>query len=125
VHKRILILDDNLDILEVVTEALLYEQYIVKDISLGGQLLQVVQEFKPNLILLDYHLADASGGDLCRRLKQTPENRQIPVVIFSAYVSAGEPLPADCDGFLYKPFDLAELFEVVRKLLPVSEEVAS
>ena len=121
--KRILVLDDNIDILEVVTEALTYEQFIVKGISLGRQLFSALQGFKPHLVLLDYRLADASGADLCRQLKESTEYRHIPVVIFSAYVVPGERVPADCDGYLYKPFELAELFEVVRKLLPVSKEV--
>ncbi|MFI5158592.1 MAG: response regulator [Sphingobacteriales bacterium] len=122
--KRILILDDNRAILDVVTEALVYEQYTVLDISLGSQLFHAVRDFSPDLILLDYRLADASGGDLCRQLKNTPKYRDIPVVIFSAYVNPGDFLQRNCDGYLYKPFDLAELFKVVRDLLPASKEVS-
>jgi DNA-binding response OmpR family regulator len=124
-HQRILILDDNQAILDVVTEALAYERYEVRDISLGSQLFEAVREFRPDLILLDHRLADASGSDLCRQLKETTEYRHIPVIIFSAYINPGEALPADCDGYLYKPFNLDELFKAVRHLLPASKEVAS
>jgi CheY-like chemotaxis protein len=114
-NKRILILDDNEAILEVVKEALLYENYEVLDISYGYQLLEAVADFSPELILLDYRLADTNGGDLCQTLKSDPAYRHIPVVIFSAYFSrtdAGNP--GNCDGMLYKPFDLDELLNMVH-----------
>jgi CheY-like chemotaxis protein len=115
VKKRILILDDHQAILDVVTEALLYEQFEVEDISLGRQLFDAVGDFAPDLILLDYRLADTNGGDLCRQLKETPEYRHIPVVIFSAYFTPADGhLPGGCDGILYKPFDLDSLLTTVH-----------
>jgi CheY-like chemotaxis protein len=124
-NKRILILDDNRDILDVVTEALGYENYEVFDISLGSQLFDSVREFKPDLILLDHRLSDAKGGDLCRELKAMPQYSHIPVIIFSAYINPGDALTINCDEHLYKPFDLEELFKVVRRLLPTAKEIAS
>jgi len=123
-QQRVLVLDDHEAILEVVTEALRYEQFDVLDISEGRGLLKAVADFKPDLILLDYQLADANGGDLCRQLKALDAHRHIPVVIFSAYFNPGDHLPVDCDGYLYKPFDLTELFKLVRRLLP-EQEIAS
>lgn len=114
-NKRILILDDNEAILGVVTEALAYEKFEVMDISFGYQLLEAITEFLPDLILMDYRLADTNGGDLCRRLKSDPEHRHIPVIIFSAYFSPNDAnQPGDCDGMLYKPFDLDQLLRIVH-----------
>jgi CheY-like chemotaxis protein len=124
-NKRILIVDDNRDILDVVTEALSYEQFEVLDIALGSKLFDAVRDFKPDLILLDNHLSDAKGSDLCHQLKQMPQYRHIPVIIFSAYINPGDALSADCDGYLYKPFDLDVLFSTVRRLLPETKEVSS
>jgi len=113
--KRILILDDNEAILEVVTEALIYEKFEVMDITWGYQLPEAVNDFKPDLILMDYRLADTNGGDLCRSLKNNPQHRHIPVIIFSAYFSPTDTnQPGDCDGVLYKPFDLDQLLSIVR-----------
>jgi DNA-binding response OmpR family regulator len=113
-NKRILILDDNPAILEVVTEALVYEQFDVLDISLGSLLFDAAQDFMPDLILLDYRLADTNGGDLCRQFKATPEYRHIPVILFSAYFTpADSDRPYGCDGILYKPFDLESLLSTV------------
>jgi CheY-like chemotaxis protein len=114
-NKRILILDDNEAILSVVREALAYEKFEVMDISFGYQLLQAVEEFLPDLILMDYRLADTNGGDLCHRLKSDPQHRYIPVIIFSAYFSPNDAnQPGDCDGMLYKPFDLDQLLWIVH-----------
>ena len=119
-----MILDDNKAILEVVTEALIYEGYEVLQISLGNQLLDHVRAFRPDLILLDYKLSDATGSDLCRQLKTSALYRHIPVIIFSAYVNRGEVLGAECESYLSKPFDLAELSAAVSSLLPASKEAA-
>lgn len=117
-NKRILILDDNQAILEVVTEALVYEQFEVLDIELGRQLFDAIRDFEPDLILLDYRLADTNGGDLCRQLKANPEYRHIPVIIFSAYFTpADADRPHGCDGILYKPFDLETLLTTVYEHL--------
>jgi CheY-like chemotaxis protein len=114
-NKRILILDDNEAILEAVTEALQYDNYEVVDISYGYQLLEAVADFSPELILMNYRLADTNGGDLCLALKSDPAYRHIPVIIFSAYFSPSDAdSPGNCDGILYKPFDLDELLHIVH-----------
>ncbi|WP_179415405.1 response regulator [Mucilaginibacter sp. E4BP6] len=114
-NSRILILDDNEAILEVVTEALRYENYEVLDISFGYQLIYAVADFSPELILMDYRLADTNGGDLCQALKNDPAYRHIPVIIFSAYFTPSDAnSPGGCDGILYKPFDLDQLLNIVH-----------
>lgn len=114
-------MDDHQAILDVVTEALAYEQFEVLDIALGSQLFDAVRDFTPDLILLDYKLADTNGGDLCRQLKATPEYRHIPVIIFSAYFTPADPgYPDGCDGILYKPFDLESLLATVYGHLEAS-----
>lgn len=114
-NKRVLILDDNQAILDVLSEALRYEDYEVLDISYGYELLEATADFAPHLILLDYRLADMNGGDLCRALKNDPAYRHIPVIIFSAYFNASDTdRPGGCDGILYKPFDLEELLNIVH-----------
>jgi DNA-binding response OmpR family regulator len=96
--------------LEVVTETLLYEHFAVKGISFGHLLFNAIENFKPDLILLDYKLADTNGGDLCAQLKNDPLYHHIPVIIFSAYFHPSENIrPGGCDDMLYKPFDLENL----------------
>jgi CheY-like chemotaxis protein len=119
-QQRVLVLDDHEAILEVVTEALQYEQFEVMAIRMGHDFFEAVRNFLPDLVLLDYQLADLNGGDLCRQLKQMEAYRHIPVIIFSAYFNPGDThKPATCDGYLYKPFDLNTLFGVVHQHLDV------
>lgn len=107
-------MDDHPAILDVVTEALLYAQFEVFSISLGSQLMPAVRDFGPDLVLLDYKLADTNGGDLCQALKDTPEYHHIPVIIFSAYFTPLDTAnPGGCNGILYKPFDLDTLLTTV------------
>jgi len=115
-NKRILILDDNQSILEVLSESLRYERYEVLDISSGNDLYVAIADFLPHLILLDFRLADTNGGDLCRQIKSDPAYQHIPVIIFSAYFNPSDKVrPGGCDDILYKPFDLYELLDVIHK----------
>lgn len=114
--KRILILDDNEDILEIVQEVLSYENYEVKAMKEAGGFMTVVREFRPQLLLLDFKLRDGNGGELCRTLKADPDFGNIPVIIFSAYTYPNLDLKAyGCDAVIAKPFNLEELTTTVAK----------
>ncbi|HTI58225.1 response regulator [Mucilaginibacter sp.] len=116
--KRILVLDDNEDILEVVHEALSYSQFDVKSISECAGLMAIVDEFKPDLILLDYRISGTNGGDICRQIKTHPKFGNLPVIIFSAYINHDDEILAyGCDAVINKPFDLIELIAKVNELV--------
>jgi two-component system response regulator VicR len=116
--KRILILDDNQDILEIVHETLAYEQFDVKSTSESADVIPMVEEFNPDLVILDYRVAGTNGGELCRQIKAHPKFGDTPVIIFSAYINHQDELLAyGCDAIINKPFDLNELVEKVNSLL--------
>ena len=116
--KRILILDDNQDILEIVHETLAYEQFDVKSTGDGTHVMPLVEEFNPDLVILDYRVAGTNGGEICRQIKAHPQFGEIPVIIFSAYINHQADLFAyGCDAIINKPFDLTELVEKVNSLL--------
>jgi len=82
---------------------------------------KAVRDFEPDVILLDYLLPRANGGELCRQLKELDIYKPIPVIIFSAYFNRGDGLkPGGCDSVLYKPFDLESLLSTVRYHLAAS-----
>ncbi|MFI5159804.1 MAG: response regulator transcription factor [Sphingobacteriales bacterium] len=116
--KKILVLDDNLDILNVVEEALAYEHFTVKALSSSAGFMQIILDFLPDLVLLDYRLADGNGGKLCRQIKTHAKLNHIPVVIFTAYpFKDTEIKETSCDAVIAKPFDLEEFFEKINSLL--------
>lgn len=116
--KRILVLDDNQDILDIVHETLTYEQFEVKSTSISTDVLPLIEDFEPDLVILDYRVAGTNGGEICRNIKVHPKFGNMPVIIFSAYVSnESELISYGCDAIISKPFDLTELVEKVNNLL--------
>jgi two-component system response regulator VicR len=116
--KRILILDDNLDILDIVHETLTYEHFDVKSTGESADVIPLVESFKPDLVILDYRVAGTNGGELCRQIKSHPDFSNTPVIIFSAYINHQDELFAyGCDAIINKPFDLNELVEKVNNLI--------
>ena len=116
--KRILIIDDNNDILDIVQETLTYENFEVIAKSDTADYMKVIDEFSPDLLILDYRLGKITGGDICRHVKETPQYANLPVIIFSAYINKKEDLfKYGCDAIIDKPFDLTELIDKVNNLV--------
>lgn len=108
--KKILVVDDNDEILKVIEIILNLEGYEVKCWD-NGDLSLVVHEFQPDLILLDIMLGSTDGRELCRELKSQKETMHIPVIIISAshtIYSSGEN-NCKADAFIPKPFDVGYL----------------
>lgn len=118
-NKRILVVDDDQDILEVVETILTEEGYRVQT-SLNGACLQRLESDPPDLILLDVLLGGEDGRELCRRVKERDQTRHIPVILFSANVAANSATAAcGADDFLVKPFRIRELLDLVAtKITP-------
>jgi len=116
--KRILVLDDNHDILEIVHETLTYEKFEVKSTGAGEEVMPMLEEFMPDLVILDYRVAGVNGGELCRQIKAHPKFGNVPVIIFSAYINREADLfEYGCDAIINKPFDLTELVDKVNNLM--------
>jgi two-component system, OmpR family, response regulator VicR len=116
--KRILILDDNQDILDIVEEALTYEQFEVHSTMLADDVIPLIKKIKPDLVLLDFRVSGTNGGEVCRNIKANPEFNNIPVIIFSAYINSEAVLFGyGCDAVIYKPFNLDELVSKVNSLI--------
>jgi len=117
--KTILVIEDDKDIRDSVTYALELEGYSVIS-SENAKILRALEEVNPDLILLDNWLtewkSDANGQQLSKELKSDPKTSHIPVIILSAVSNIKEIAEAGMsDGYLKKPFDLQELFDVVKK----------
>ncbi|WP_374166694.1 two-component system response regulator [Arcticibacter sp. MXS-1] len=121
--KKILILDDDEAVLDALEAALEYNKFAVKTADKSDDIFKVIEEFKPDLVLVDYILAGINGGEICHQIKTNEATSHIPVILISAYprvlLSLGD---YGCDAFIAKPFDLSELIEHVNTCLHATED---
>lgn len=115
--KKILVVDDEKDILDVVEYLLLSENFEVRSLSSSTYVVETARDFDPDLFLIDYLLPQGNGADLCRQLKAEDQFKKTPVILFSALprhqIKFSE---SDCDELLTKPFDVDVLLEMVKRL---------
>lgn len=116
--KRILVFDDNTSILEVIQEVLLYDGFVVDAVTHMPGFQHRLSLAQPDLIVLDYKLGDYCGLEICRYLKAEERTKDVPVIICSAYVTNRDSLKeCGCDACLPKPFDIADLLDMVHSVL--------
>lgn len=120
--RRIVVVDDDRQLAELMREFLSDEGYDVQVVSRSEAALEVIQATLPDLIILDVRMAGVDGLGVLYLLSTDPDTRAIPVLMCTA-VSAGEMQPwddvLDQKGVpvLYKPFELAQLSRQVRAML--------
>src|SRR6478672_4739042 len=114
--QKILVVDDEPDILLFLREILEDEGYNVET-SADGALIEQLQTYDlPDLILLDMLLSGKDGRELVKYLKVHKETSDIPVIMISAHPTARESaLAAGANFFLAKPFDLANLLDMIEQ----------
>src|SRR5436305_13801157 len=101
--KKILVVDDDADILDMMQLILKGEGYEVQT-SLNGACFQQMYGELPDLIILDILLSGADGRGICQQEKSRVEGRHVPVVLFAAHVSARDMTEAiGADAFLANP----------------------
>lgn len=115
--KKILIVDDDVAILDVIKMILEEEGYEIRT-SQNGSIFPIVNKLHPDLILLDMLLSGEDGRDVAKKLKSEKKTKYIPIVMISAHPSAEKgSLQAGADKFIAKPFEIEELISVVYKAL--------
>ena len=116
--RRILVVDDEPDILEFLQVILEEEGYTVVTSDKGEYLEQLHNGGLPHLILLDVLLSGKDGREIVKYLKSQQETRHIPVIMFSAHPSAEETArQSGADDFLAKPFTIDVLLEKIAHYL--------
>jgi CheY-like chemotaxis protein len=118
---KILYVEDNEDNVYMLTRRLRRNGHEVIVAADGEQGLAMARAEAPALILMDLRLPVMDGWDATRRLKATPETRDIPIIALSAHVMAGDKekaLAAGCDDYETKPIDFTRLLAKMAALLP-------
>lgn len=115
--RKVLVMDDDASILKVLEEALSYENFQVKTTAESLSILQTVDDYSPDVILLDYLIGQVNGGEICHQIKSNPATRHIPVIIMSAYPRVFESLGTyGCNSFIPKPFGLSQLVDAIDRV---------
>lgn len=113
--KRILVVDDDEGILEVVKCVLEMEGYTVITSNDSRPIFTLLNQ-KPEIILLDVLLSGEDGRDIARKLKSHHDTKDIPVIMMSAHPNAqASTKEAGADAFIPKPFDIDSLLHTVEK----------
>lgn len=84
-NKRILVVDNDNDILDMMTEVLTYEGYEVKALIETNDIFPEILKYKPDVIILDHILNGINGGELCHQIKINNYTTDLPVILISAY----------------------------------------
>lgn len=118
--KRILIVDDEPDVTELVSYQLRAKGYTVEALNNPTQSISRIRTFQPDLIILDVMMPDISGIQICRMLRADPKSKAIPVVFLTARAEEADRvlgLEVGGDDYICKPFSVKELTLRVQGLL--------
>jgi len=116
--QRILVVDDENSISELIATSLKFVGFDVRTASSGAQALQIAQEFKPHALILDVMLPDQNGFEVCRQIRS--EGQNVGVLFLTAKDSVEDKiagLTIGGDDYVTKPFSLEELVARLRALL--------
>ncbi|OGC76054.1 MAG: DNA-binding response regulator [candidate division Zixibacteria bacterium RBG_16_50_21] len=118
--KKILVIEDDLDIAHLLKHYLIRENYSVSTAASGNTGLNLVTKEKPDLVILDLMLPEMDGLEVCRQLRRNPATAQIPILILTAKGEETDKvvgLEMGGDDYVTKPFSSKELLARVRALL--------
>lgn len=120
-NKRILIIEDQKDIVEVLRYNLEKEKgFVVSSASNGDEGLNLALQTKPSLIILDIGLPGLNGYEVCRALRREAATRDVPILMVTARVSESDKvlgLELGADDYITKPFGIRELVARVRSAI--------
>ncbi len=119
-RKRILVVDDEIYIVHILEFSLTMEGYEVLTASDGEEALQVIEQERPDLVVLDIMMPKLDGYEVCHRLREDEDFRALPVILLSAKgrpIDRDAGLQAGADDYITKPFSPRKLLEKIRELL--------
>ena len=122
-RKRLLIVDDDAEIVEMMVDVLGRDgRFDIKTASTGYDAGIMTQKFNPDLILLDYMLPDVNGNIVCKIIKENPEFSNTRIIIISGVINQTEIddlLKAGAEAFMKKPFSITELIDRIVAVLEI------
>jgi len=119
--KKLLIIEDDKSILQVLENVLGFNNFKVIGINRTDDIIETINKYKPDLILTDYLLPGMNGGKICQLIKSNAKTYHLPVILISAYHELAISLGSfGFDAFIPKPFDINKLVTTINKLLNIN-----
>ncbi len=117
--KRVLVVDDELNIVRMVSTRLMASGYEVLSAGSGSEALELARKHRPDAIVLDVMMPGLDGGAVAQKLRENAETAQIPVIFLTALVHEAEAKELCGDGqyYLAKPFKAMELLNLLNQLV--------
>lgn len=114
-----LVVDDDARVRAVLAEALRQNGILVVEAASGREALTLLADTPPTFVLTDIEMPDIDGLELCRRLREQPHTRDVPIIVVtgSGVTQVDEAIAAGCDAVLHKPCSMADLLATIRALL--------
>ncbi|MEI6485773.1 MAG: phosphate regulon transcriptional regulator PhoB [Sphingomonadales bacterium] len=119
-RAKILLVEDDASLIELVTYNLEKEGFDVVRTGDGEEALTLAEEEKPDLVVLDWMIANLSGIEVCRRLRRAPTTANLPIVMLTARGDEADRirgLETGADDYMTKPFSPRELIARIRAVL--------
>ena len=123
-RAKILIVDDDPDILDILKLTLDGENYDVIQAANGEDALKLVQAKSPNLLILDYNMPRMNGKEVCQKVKKDLLLQHLPIIILTGkgeVVDKVQGIDAGADDYIVKPFEPKELLARIRMILRRTE----
>ena len=121
---NILVVDDTPRNVKLLADLLSVKGYVVRTAASGREALAKIDEEPPDLVLLDVVMPELSGYEVCRKIRDNPATKMLPVVMVTALDPSQERvkgIEAGADDFLTKPINQPELLARVKSLLRIKE----
>ena len=118
--RRILVVDDDPDIVETVEFFLSNSDYQVFVAKNGKEALAQTKTKRPDLVLLDMMMPEMNGLEACRKLKGNPNTNPIPIIMLTALEKKQDvvdAIDAGANAYIVKPFNLLDLLERIEKII--------
>jgi DNA-binding response OmpR family regulator len=113
--KKIFVVENDDSILEIVASLLTDEGYDVRALRTDEGIYEQIEQYKPNVILLDVIKPTDKGAELCRTLKADKRTKHIPVIVMSTHSRVAETIKSVCaDEIVPKPFDIFDLLNTIQ-----------
>ncbi len=122
--KRVLVVEDEADLREQVSEVLREGSFLVHSLGDGKGLLDEITQFSPHLLLLDYRLPGQDGLSLLRSIRNSGEFRCLPIIMLTGVTEEDQKVAAlelGADDYVEKPFSSRELVARVKAVLRRAE----